>query len=191
MSKIQRDDKMKNKTGFSGVFVCCVVTMIVMSGAVSAKSSAVTDASSKIGKIFEGPTTYTVEGGSSKTTNGALAASVSAKTYCYTASKYVYMNNLYGLRAWTYNLRVRWCGDLKKITSKSTTAWSEVYLPLFSTKGEIARTEGGGVGKPYYEVWSKGDFCGGDLYATCLQHVYPWIKIYTRPNGLYTVSWGK
>ena len=118
-----------------------------------------------------------------RTMQALLAESCREGTWRVTA------HNIFGWRIFSYVRWVRWCWSGSLLTSVSTRAWGEVFLPGWSFRGTIGSWTSGGPGRTSYRVWSQGHFCLVE-YFSCIANSYPWIDVTVYPGGGWRWSWG-
>lgn len=110
---------------------------------------------------------------------------------CNRAQYEVWMENLYGVKLWSYFQQIDWCwDDCSEITSKTRLRWPEVYVPLWDFVDHIGNQESGGVGQWSYRAWTQGHFQLCVEPWGCYQHSYPWIDMTVYGNGAWSGTGG-
>ncbi|TMR91987.1 hypothetical protein [Nonomuraea basaltis] len=97
--------------------------------------------------------------------------------------------NGFGVRMVSFFQKLSWCYNGTKITTQTSSAWGEVYQPLWSWKGVQSTTKVGGVGWSYYTLTRQGKFCL-QVNNACYQEWWPWIKQKGTATGGYSYDAG-
>ncbi len=105
---------------------------------------------------------------------------------------YVFQDNAFGQRLWTYWQTLNWSSNGTTLTSYSArkgpaekmAGWTYTEIG-----GPTPITVAGGLGQSSVEVWGQGEFqfC---MVGICVQSYYPWVDERGWASGTYTANYG-
>ncbi len=98
------------------------------------------------------------------------------------------VENVVGIKLFTWTLDVHWCYRRGRITQASSQPRWETHFPFWSFSGVEAHRRRGGRGKTFYRVYAEGEFSYCLPVAGCVQEVHPWISLSARGDGSFNID---
>ncbi len=106
---------------------------------------------------------------------------------CWTWTRGVTAQNVFGWSVWTYEQQLDWCSDGASLYQTFRKRMGDVHMVLWAFEGHRDGTVSGGDGASYWRAYTQGAFEVCVVQGVgCVKWDYPWIDSTVWADGRYT-----